>query len=249
MSGLFHRLAAQALGKAQPVVHSLAHIPYVAPLELVDESAAEGTPAPPEMPAPLGNLGRDARIDGAPRPLDPGFPLVLQPPTPVLSAQTVRSEDRASAEPTRAPLLATSSRRLPPADLPADGRPLQPVAGIPTALLPVQTREGVAPAPAGTVEPRAAEPAAPSPRLAPAPLLSPSPLAWPRSNASGRSPLVRPLEVANAQQDETTEVHVHIGRIEVTALHEAPPPKPKRPPARSPMSLDDYLARRKEERR
>jgi hypothetical protein len=44
--------------------------------------------------------------------------------------------------------------------------------------------------------------------------------------------------------EETTEVHVSIGRIEVTAVHEAPPPK--RAPARSPraLSLAEYLARR-----
>jgi hypothetical protein len=44
------------------------------------------------------------------------------------------------------------------------------------------------------------------------------------------------------------EIHVHIGRIEVTALREAPTVKP---PARTPqpsLSLDDYLARRKGER-
>ena len=45
--------------------------------------------------------------------------------------------------------------------------------------------------------------------------------------------------------EETTEVHVSIGRIEVTAVHEAPPPK--RAPARGQraLSLEEYLARRK----
>ena len=45
--------------------------------------------------------------------------------------------------------------------------------------------------------------------------------------------------------EETTEVHVSIGRIEVTAVHEAP--QPKRAPARSQraLSLEEYLARRK----
>jgi hypothetical protein len=44
--------------------------------------------------------------------------------------------------------------------------------------------------------------------------------------------------------EETTEVHVSIGRIEVTAIHEPPPPKPAAPRRNAPMSLDDYLARR-----
>ena len=44
--------------------------------------------------------------------------------------------------------------------------------------------------------------------------------------------------------EETTEVHVSIGRIEVTAVHEPAPPKPAAPRRNAPMSLDDYLAKR-----
>ena len=44
--------------------------------------------------------------------------------------------------------------------------------------------------------------------------------------------------------EETTEVHVHIGRIEVTAVHEAAPGKAAARRRQPPMSLDDYLARR-----
>jgi len=47
------------------------------------------------------------------------------------------------------------------------------------------------------------------------------------------------------QIEETTEVHVSIGRIEVTAVHEAPQQKRQTPAAAKPMSLDDYLARRR----
>jgi hypothetical protein len=45
--------------------------------------------------------------------------------------------------------------------------------------------------------------------------------------------------------EQPTEVHVHIGRIEVSAVHEAPPQKKSRPAARRSASLTDYLARRK----
>lgn len=47
-----------------------------------------------------------------------------------------------------------------------------------------------------------------------------------------------------AAVEETTEVHVTIGRIEVTAVQDAPAqkPSPRRRPA--PMSLDEYIARR-----
>jgi hypothetical protein len=44
------------------------------------------------------------------------------------------------------------------------------------------------------------------------------------------------------------EIHVHIGRIEVTALREVAPAKPPTRTPQSSLSLDDYLARRKGER-
>lgn len=40
------------------------------------------------------------------------------------------------------------------------------------------------------------------------------------------------------------EVHVHIGRVEVTALHDAPPARSRERSGKKPMSLDDYLAQR-----
>jgi hypothetical protein len=48
--------------------------------------------------------------------------------------------------------------------------------------------------------------------------------------------------------EETTEVHVTIGRIEVTAVQTTPAQKP--PPRRrqAPLSLDEYIARRQEGR-
>jgi hypothetical protein len=47
------------------------------------------------------------------------------------------------------------------------------------------------------------------------------------------------------QVEETTEVHVSIGRIEVTAVHEAPSPKRQAPTAAKTMTLEEYLARRR----
>jgi hypothetical protein len=42
---------------------------------------------------------------------------------------------------------------------------------------------------------------------------------------------------------ETTEVHVSIGRIELTAVHEAQPPVRRAAPAKPSLSLHDYLGR------
>ena len=44
---------------------------------------------------------------------------------------------------------------------------------------------------------------------------------------------------------ETTEVHVHIGRIEVTALPAPAAPTPKPRPVRPTVPLSDYLAKRR----
>jgi hypothetical protein len=43
---------------------------------------------------------------------------------------------------------------------------------------------------------------------------------------------------------ETTEVHVSIGRIELTAVQEASPPARRAPPAKPLLSLKDYLGQR-----
>ena len=44
---------------------------------------------------------------------------------------------------------------------------------------------------------------------------------------------------------QETEVHIHIGRIEVTALHEAPAAKARQRERRPPVSLDAYLDARR----
>jgi hypothetical protein len=60
------------------------------------------------------------------------------------------------------------------------------------------------------------------------------------STSELQSPSARPLDA------EPTEVHVHIGRIEVTAV-QAPEPikRAKAPAARKSKSLEDYLAQRR----
>jgi hypothetical protein len=45
--------------------------------------------------------------------------------------------------------------------------------------------------------------------------------------------------------DDSTEVHIHIGRIDVTAVHEPPPRRRAPTAANAPMSLDAYLAKRR----
>jgi hypothetical protein len=78
------------------------------------------------------------------------------------------------------------------------------------------------------------------PRL-PSPLLD---LQRPQPTLAAR-PVVRVEGTAAAVREaEPTEVHVHIGRIEITAEKAPVPARPKPKAARSPMELGDYLAKR-----
>jgi hypothetical protein len=61
----------------------------------------------------------------------------------------------------------------------------------------------------------------------------------------GTQPLVAPVRA----RDEVTEVHVTIGRIELTAALPAARPRQEPARARKPQSLDEYLARREASRR
>jgi hypothetical protein len=67
---------------------------------------------------------------------------------------------------------------------------------------------------------------------------------WPR--ASHRAgPAAAMAADGGRDHDQTAEVHIHIGRIDVTAVQEAAPAR-RRPAAAQPTtSLDAYLARRK----
>ncbi len=75
----------------------------------------------------------------------------------------------------------------------------------------------------------------------PEPLLAPT-----HASAAHFDATTPALSERAAMQTETepTEVHVHIGRVEVTAVPESSPTRPARRPRREPMSLDDYLAQR-----
>ena len=73
------------------------------------------------------------------------------------------------------------------------------------------------------------------------------PLAKPErsfSIPSASTSLANQTRHADGMIEEATEVHVSIGRIEVTAVHEPAPAKPAAPRRNAPMSLDDYLAKR-----
>jgi len=81
----------------------------------------------------------------------------------------------------------------------------------------------------------------------------PSPLFAPQTQTAPRLKAPTNIQVptdsgrtsSHASPDEPHEIHVHIGRIEVTALPDAPTVQTKRRRGKTPMSLDDYLARKR----
>jgi hypothetical protein len=85
------------------------------------------------------------------------------------------------------------------------------------------------------------------------PLLLPAalhPVAGTSGKPSARSPVVgqpftaSPLATSGAAADEATEVHIHIGRIDVTAVREAPRVRATSSAKSPTLSLDAYLAGR-----
>jgi hypothetical protein len=84
------------------------------------------------------------------------------------------------------------------------------------------------------------------------PQRDPSPLLPPRSPdrpglSGATTPTSTHLPVGIQQvtaRDESRGVHIHIGRIEVTAVHESAPLRGRAPLMHPPMSLETYLAKR-----
>jgi hypothetical protein len=262
MSGLLQRLAREAFAQQLPAIHPLARPRYAPPA---------APPVPAEWPGPgtaeqslveRRNLTpvarpRSTQMTGQPRQTVDALPegdiaaetvprraepaIAVNPP----DGGDVRTADGdVSPDPPHVTRHAGAVQaqgaipdfpRVPPAGLgdlppprPMDPNPLQSVSPLlPEA--PAHARVGRTPdsAPAGPL-PRAG---VPEPLLASAP-----PPTRPRTNRpSPTAPLVAP---------EPSEVHVHIGRIEVTALQEAPVAKKAAKPLRPPMSLEQYLAKR-----
>jgi hypothetical protein len=241
VTGLFRKLAAQAFG-SEPALRSVQTTPFAHQRGL---GVLEAPVAEHEVLH--GNSFRDGAPQTAAPPRDesgrrpaPLVRLVVPPALPALA--TSGPVETPAGDPAR---FSEEGRR-------AHGRPPESRT-IDDARRDVarEVREGNRLPHVDAVEPipHAAVVAPPSaamwPLAVPAQLLStarplPSPMAAPLSSvASHRGP------AAPVAGGEGYEIHVHIGRIELTAVHEAPPDRPvPRTPRPEPMSLDDYLARR-----
>ena len=226
MSGLLRRLASRALG-VMPTVR-----PAVGRTAEADLRAT--------APAPVVTFDSGVEPETAPR-RNAGDPpsragSEIAPSTSVEQLLPSRTEHAAMALDVPPP-----SKHFPMGA--AEARAVSAVAAsgsTPPATPPTADAEvdGARPAPVHRTEASRA-----STRDAP-PLLPPQRVgrALPAPAIAVANPL--PAGPAKPATEEATEVHVTIGRIEVTAVQEAP--RPRREPARSrkPKSLEEYLADR-----
>ncbi len=234
MSGFLSHLAARGMGQTG-AVHSAARLPYASPPALV-EAGSEAMALPPSLPSrPLGGPPHEL-VQGQVPPRPEAIPdgattAVPTPPSPSLRRPSIL---------TPAPDDAASRVDRNPRDAPREtdaGRPLRRPAESAIRATP----DPIVPAAAHIAgEGPAADYKGSGPMRSVRPLL-------PRQQGPNGAAVFKSASGAAWQTpvEETTEVHVSIGRIEVTAVHESPPPK--RAPARSQraLSLEEYLARRK----
>ena len=254
MKGLLHRVAARAAGTAV-AVRSDAGLPYAgsgAGLRDVGEAEAHfPTGAAPlaQMPSASATHERDRTT----RPVDPADPPAVmgaaRTPPPFVDARTdaaaVRDTPTVAPNAMIAPRIESAQASdfdelqstMPPLHAAPLRSPVAPAAPAAVETEPATTRAPrEAPITARTAM-RVDDPAPLMPREARPPPLSPVPQPATRRGTS-------PQSIAAAQSEADTEVHIHIGRIDVTAVHEAPAPRRRAAAAPAPMSLDGYLAQR-----
>lgn len=234
MSGLFNRLAAEALGAARPNVHPVARMRNVPSPELV------------ELP------GRASALE---EPMRPGLETEEASPSSTEGQRTPISrhegDPREPMSPRNGPNASGAAAR-PGAGVgedPGDGRVSPP----PPEIVLQDSSPAETPERAHEEIDMHASPGDPLTAVARQrlrkPPRTPTALIWhgadPAHPGWRQSDLVdRVSEAARRTGGEPSEVHVHIDRIEVTAVKEAPPPPTPRPERRKPMSLDEYLAKR-----
>lgn len=260
MSGLFLRLAAQATGQRGTTLHSPARLPYqslperlqptpefaTAPPSLVDRQPPQeptspsqrvAPAAPPSRHAPPGLFQEQAEKATQEEWIAPLPPLTNRPGV-TLRAESTRLSGSASEKHAEIRGPAAPAAMLPPDDL---STPVL-LAQVPVEL-PLQpaAQPPVPPANGSEVGALLRVPERTLDKLVLPPPLLP---ATPRGAASAPAAAASASALALPAR-EPDEVHIHIGRIEVTAIQESrPASKPSRKGA-APLSLDDYLARRK----
>ena len=221
MAGYLRQLARRALNPGSPL-HSMAALPYAEPPEWAQD--AEPVTADSVSMAP--SLETPRRVAAAASQEARAMPLA---PRAARAERIHAAIDRpagadAVTEPTQARALDAERRPRPAAS--EDGK----------APVLAQRRETPAPI-ISEAEHQAAETPRQAPRTEPARRSTAAPPARERPPVPSREQ--RPTAVEAAP-----EVHIHIGRIELTAAAPAPAAPRRETATRKPMSLDDYLRSR-----
>lgn len=273
MRGFLHQLAARSLGLA-PQIKTRVALPYAAAaadtpaadageLAVQPASRADATRRH-ELPASA--IARDQRDVANPLPALPVAETVMRsasaegPAVPLPAAtpgdapprmllpQGPADEDRQAGQPTRRGLDAIASpataelssihRQAQAAPAPAtrqvEERPRSHFADLETLVTRlVGSHEN------GTVEQTATAP------LTAVEMPLPRPARAHPVNSRGQLGSQERLLSPAAEAAQATEVHITIGRLEVNPASRPTPPPPPRPRGPAPLSLTDYLARRK----
>jgi hypothetical protein len=233
MSGMLHRLAAQVIGGGG-AVRSAARLPFLGAPGLVERHAPIYAPSDILAAAPRANEKLDPAPSIPPDTVGPAAHSPLHPPAFRGVEPPIGSENRLEvrAAPTIiAPLLPPSPKIKTPPVFDRHSRPMMdetPPARDLSAAMP---------------EPMISRTRFPEPLLTPQSISPPAgpPRIGVLAEAAAPSRSIR--------TDESGDVHVTIGRIELTAIHETPRAKTPAPRQAPQVTLDDYLARRRAGRR
>ncbi len=245
MSGYFRRLAERALSAAPPV-HSIAGrvyapIPAAREIEIISDDDVKPLPAAVPETESAAPPDRDAM---PPKPHEP----MTSPIRP--NAELRRSEPHDIATSINPPSDQSAGEVFP--SVPRHERTdRQSPERLPAQPIPVEV-----------FHPRVWHPGERELIDEFVPLVKTVTVLDPTAHQAGGSPVdARPLSPVKPQFNspmtrhssdrifdrpapEANEVHVTIGRIEITAVHAPTPSKPAPTPVRQPMSLDEYLAKR-----
>ena len=257
MSGLFRRLARQIVGPEPPKARPVAGLPFAqVPRRMDDEGGTEAVASAHNPRSDAGAIASRSALTPA------ALPGIEHPPRTAPSASPPETRDR-HPEPVRAPHrfsrpdaaeTPTASRAAataPNSRLDAHAaEPLHdPAARIATERAhQADTRQGLD-APAHGFPPPLVTPSTDARAEASARASEPAPNLRPERQATRRlDPARQALATETATADATpNEVHVHIGRIEITAVQDSATRKPRRAQTSGPTSLDTYLAHRARE--
>ena len=270
MTGLLHRLAARANGTAW-AVRSDARLPFGADTLLPEsESIPKAQEVQVPAAAPAATASMAAPMETAPpvlqhprtdMPAMPAMPLAAsalpsrptlpQHPAPALESHPASPPSLlppVPVQPASADALAAGTalqQRCTPNATNAHSHPAQSTETTHSTLkTPTVCHSGWNTASDDAVQPHAVphwQSSEPAPLLPPVGAdASSSGMGTPRQLA-----VLRAMGAAQQNQpSQDTEVHIHIGRIDVTAVHEKPQPKARARERTQPVSLDAYLAAR-----